>query len=332
MTDLTEHTLAGMRRRSLLMAGAGALLAAPTLAQPAVGRIVVGFPPGGAADGLARMLTTHLAGTMAPTVIVDNKAGAASRIAIEHVKEAASDGSVVLLAPDGAMALYPSVYRTLKYEPARDFIPVTRLVNMALVMFVGPAVPATVRTVADYVTWAKADSKRAVFATPAAGAVPHFLGAMLGRAAGLDLQPIHYKGGVPAMVDLVGGQVPMGFGSVSDGLAMVKAGRIRALAVSGARRTAAMADIPTFTELGYTELVAEIGLGTYVPSKTPRDVVTRLDAATQRALNSRELLAQLPDWGFDISAEGPAAFAARLESERKRWAGIVKSTGFTAME
>ncbi|VTU46340.1 Argininosuccinate lyase (plasmid) [Variovorax sp. SRS16] len=332
MTHLTSHPSACVCRRTLLLAGLGAMVSQSALAQPAMGRIVVGFPPGGAADVLARMLAVSLAGTMASNVIVDNRVGAASRIAVEHVKDAPADGSVMLLVPDGAMMLYPSVYRTLKYDPVRDFIPVTRLVNMALVMFVGPGVPATVRTVADYVAWAKTDPKRAVYATPAAGSVPHFLGAMLARVTGLDLQPVHYKGGTPAIVDLVGGQVPMGFGSVSDGLAMVKAGKIRALAASGARRTTALPDVPTFLELGYTDLVAEIGLGTFVPARTPRDDVARLDAATQRALASRELLAKLPDWGFDISAEGPAAFAARLEKERRRWTAIVKSTGFVAME
>lgn len=321
-----------MHRRSLLAASAGLILGNAASAQPAVGRIVVGFPPGGAADALARLLSGSLQTAMAANVIVDNRVGAASRIAVEHVKDASADGSVVLLVPDGAMMLYPFVYRNLKYDPARDFIPVTRLVNMPLVMYVGPGVPGYVRTVADYVTWAKADPKRAVYATPAAGAVPHFLGVMLGRAVGLDLQPVHYRGGAPAMVDLIGGQVPMGFGSLSDGLAMVKAGKVRALAASGARRATELPDAPTFLELGYPSMVAEIGLGTFVPAKTPREVVARIDVATQRALASRELLSQLPNWGFEVSAEGPAAFAARLEKERVRWSDIVKSTSFSAME
>ena len=319
-------------RRTLIAAGALLPLASAVRAQAGVGRIVVGFPPGGAADGLARLIAEKLRGTMAPNVIVDSRVGAASRIAVDHVRMAPADGSVMLLVPDGLMFLYPHVYKSLSYDPARDFIPVTRLINMALAMFVGPAVPTSVKTVADYVTWAKADPKRQVYGTPAAGAVPHFIGAMLARATGVDLQAVHYKGGAPAIVDLVGGQVPVVFGSVSDGLAMVQAGRARALAVSGSQRTVALPDVPTFLELGLRDVVVEVGLGTYVPAKTPADTVAKLNAAMQAALKTKELQTAIRDWGFDLSGEGPTEFAARLASEQKRWGDIVKMTGFTAME
>lgn len=319
-------------RRSLLAAGALLPFGASSWAQAGVGRIVVGFPPGGAADGLARLLAERLRGTMAPNVIVDNRVGAAARLAVDHVRAATPDGSVMLLVPDGIMFLYPHVYKSLNYEPSRDFIPVTRLVNMALVMFVGPAVPASVKSVADYLAWAKADPKRQVYGTPAAGAVPHFMGAMLARATGLDLQPVHYKGGAPAMQDLMGGQVPVVFGSVSDGFAMVQAGRARALAVSGSQRTASMPDVPTFQEIGYRDVVVEVGLGTYVPAKTPADVIAKINAASLAALKTPEIQRAARDWGFDITGEGPAEFAARLTRERARWADIVKATGFTAME
>jgi tripartite-type tricarboxylate transporter receptor subunit TctC len=319
-------------RRSLLAAGALLPFGHLSWAQTGIGRIVVGFPPGGAADGLARLLAERLRGTMASNVIVDNRVGAASRIAVDHVRAAAADGSVMLLVPDGIMFLYPHVYKSLSYDPSRDFIPVTRLVNMALVMFAGPAVPASVKSVSDYLAWAKADPKRQVYGTPAAGAVPHFMGAMLARATGLDLQPVHYKGGAPAMQDLLGGQVPVVFGSVSDGFAMVQAGRVRALAVSGSQRTASLPDVPTFKELGYRDVVVEVGLGTYLPARTPADVVAKINAASLAALRTPELQNAVRDWGFDISGEGPAEFSARLARERARWADIVKSTGFTAME
>lgn len=326
------NVASALKRRTVLAAGALLTLGSATVAQPSIGRIVVGFPPGGAADGLARLLAERLRGTMAANVIVDSRVGAAARIAVDHVRTAAADGSVMLLVPDGIMFLYPHVYKSLNYEPSRDFIPVTRLVNMALVMFVGPGVPASVKTVQDYLAWAKVDPKRMVYGTPAAGAVPHFMGAMLARATGLDLQPVHYKGGAPAIQDLIGGQVPVVFGSVSDGFAMVQAGRIRALAVSGSQRTASMPDVPTFVELGYRDVVVEVGLGTYVPARTPATVVAKLHAASLAALKSRELQTAIRDWGFDMSGEGPAEFAERLARERTRWADVVKMTGFTAME
>lgn len=321
-----------IRRRSVLAAGALLPLAGAVRAQAGTGHIVVGFAAGGAADGLARLMAEKLRGVAAPNMIVENRVGAAARIAIEFVRNAAADGTYMALVPDATMFLYPHVYKSLAYDPARDFTPVTRLINMSLVMYVGPAVPASVKTVADYVAWVKTDTKNLVYGSPAAGATPHFTGAMFARAAGLDMQPVHYKGGAPLIQDLVSGQVPVAFGSTSDGLAMVQAGKARALAVSGARRTAMLPDVPTFTELGFRDMVVEDGLGLYVPAKTPAATVAKLNQGAQAALTTRDLQTPIRDWGFDVSAEAPADFAARLARERARWGGIVKSTGFTAMD
>lgn len=320
------------RRR--LFAAAALLAFAPSraFAQRTISHIVVGFSAGGAADGLARLLAEKLRGTITSTVIVENRVGAASIIAADYVRAAPADGTAMLLAPDGVMFLYPHVYKSLNYEPERDFTPVTRLANMTLVMFAGPAVPANIKNLSDYLAWAKADDKRLMYGTPAAGAAPHFLGAMVARAAGLDMQPVHYKGGAPAIQELVGGQIPVMFGSVSDGLATVNAGKARALAVSSGERTAILPAVPTFRELGYPDLVIKVGLGTYVPSKTPRNVVEKLNSAMQDALQTEELKTAIRQWGFDVSREGPADFAARIAKERKRWAGIVQSTGFVAMD
>lgn len=319
-------------RRALLAAGALLPLAGGVRAQAGMGRVVVGFAPGGAADGLARLTADKLRGVAAPNVIVENKVGAAARIAIEYVKNAAPDGTTMALVPDATMFLYPHVYKQLSYDPARDLTPVTRLISMSLVMYVGPAVPASVKTVKDYIEWVKADPKRMVYGTPAAGATPHFTGAMFARAAGLDMQPVHYKGGAPVIQDLVAGQVPVAFGSTSDGLAMVQAGKARALAVSASKRTAMLPDVPTFQELGFRDIVVEDGLGIYVPSKTPAETVAKLNAGIQAALKTPDLQRPIRDWGFDISGEPPAEFSARLARERNRWAEIVKATGFAAME
>lgn len=324
--------LAGMRRRDLLAAGALTPLAGGALAQAGVGHIVVGFAAGGAADGLARLAAEKLRGVVAPNVVVENRIGAAARIAIEYVKASAPDGTNMVLVPDATMFLYPHVYKELKYDPAKDFIPVTRLISMSMVMYVGPAVPASVKTVKDYIEWVKTNPKNLVYGTPAAGATPHFTGAMFARAAGLEMQPVHYKGGAPAIQDLVAGQVPVVFGSTSDGIAMVQAGKARALAASASRRTAMFPDVPTFTELGFKDLVVEDGLGVYVPAKTPTDVVNRLNAGLQAALKTRDLQVPIRDWGFDISGETTSDFTERLNRERARWQAVVKATGFTAME
>jgi tripartite-type tricarboxylate transporter receptor subunit TctC len=338
--ETTMHRLARTPLTRRRVMGAAAL--APLLQLPAwtaqaqtgarTAAIVVGFPAGGAADGLARLMSDKLRGVTAPTVVVENRVGAGARIAIEHVRNAPADGSVMLLVPDATMFLYPHVYKALTYDPGRDFTPVTRLIGMSLAMFVGPMVPDSVKTVADYVAWVKADSKRLVYGTPAAGATPHFTGAIFARAAGLDMTPVHYKGGAPGIQDLAGGQVPVFFGSVADGVALVQAGKVRALATSGAKRAALLPDTPTYAELGYKDLVVEDGLGMYLPAKTPADQVQRLNAALQEAAKARDVLDAVRGWGFEISAESPPEFGARLQRERTRWGPIVKATGFVAIE
>lgn len=297
-----------------------------------VARIVVGFAAGGAADALARILSDKLRGVAAPSVIVENRVGAGARIAIDFVRTAPADGSVMVFVPDATMFLYPHVYKSLSYDVFRDFAPVTRVIGMSLAMFVGPLVPANVKTLADFVAWVKANPKYAVYGTPAAGATPHFTGAMFAKAAGLDMTPAHYKGGAPGIQDLVAGQVPVYFGSIADGAAMVEAGKVRAFAISGPQRAQLLRDVPTFRELGYNDMVVEDGLGLYVPAKTPADVVAKLNAATLEALKAKDLQDAIRNYGFDVSGEGPREFRARLERERQRWAAIVRATGFEAME
>ncbi len=333
MTDeISTFQAATIGRRTVLAAGAMLPFMRTSHAQGRPATIAVGFAPGGAADGLARLLAEKLRGSVAPTVLVDNRVGAAARIAIEHVRNAAPDGNTMLLVPDATMFLYPHVYKTLAYDPERDLIPVTRMIGMSLAMFVGPGVPDTVKTVPDYVAWVKTNPKNLVYGTPAAGATPHFTGAIFAQAAGLDMQPVHYKGGAPGIQDLIGGQVPVFFGSVSDGIAMVQAGKARALATSGIKRTALLSNVPTFQELGYRDLVVEDGLGVYLPAKVPAEIVAKLNNLTQEALKTKDLQDPIRNWGFDVSAEGPPAFSARLARERGRWGPIVKATGFTAME
>lgn len=319
-------------RRSLLAAGALQTLAGTSRAQGRPASIVVGFAPGGAADGLARLLADKLRTATGNPVLVDNRVGAAARIAIEYVRNAPPDGQTMILVPDATMFLYPHVYKSLGYDPERDFTPVTRLIGMQLAMFIGPGVPDSVKTVADYIAWVKTNPKNLVYGTPAAGATPHFTGAIFARAAGLDMQAVHYRGGAPGIQDLIAGQVPVFFGSVSDGIAMVQAGKARALATSGTRRTTLMPNVPTFAELGFRDLVVEDGLGVYLSSKVPSDAAAKLNVAAQDALKTKELLDPIRNWGFEVSGESSAEFAARLTRERGRWGPIVKATGFSAME
>ena len=323
----------GVHRRALVGAAlAGALGGRRVGAEERVARLVVGFSAGGTSDVAARALNNALRDVMGGEVVVDNRVGAGGRLAIEYVRVAPADGSVALLVPDTAMYLYPHVYRRLGYDPEHDFAPVARVANLAIALYVGPLAPASVVNLADYVRWVRADSRRAVFGTSAAGATPHFVGEMFARAAGLAMTAVHYRGGQPGIQDLVGGHLPAFFGAVPDGTAMQNAGRVRALATSGLQRSAVTPGVPTFAEQGYSDLVVEDGLGVYLPAAAPMPLVARLATALQEGLNGTEAQRAFAAIGLERAYEGPTLFAQRLRRERVRWAGIVRSSGFKAMD
>ncbi|MBT9488132.1 MAG: hypothetical protein IV093_11545 [Rubrivivax sp.] len=315
-----------------MLAGMPGLAAGQARAQGRAARLVVGFGPGGTSDLAARAISGSLREAMGGEVIVENRTGAGGRLAIEHVRATAADGSVALLVPDAMMYLYPHVYRQLRYDPERDFVPVARVANLAIGLYVGPMVPASVLTVADFVQWVRADARRAVFGTSAAGATPHFVGEMFARAAGLSMTPVHYRGGAPGIQDLAGGQLPAMFGAVPDGSVMQSAGRVRALATTGPRRSAATPDVPTFAEQNFGDLVVEDGLGVYLPAGAATSTVERMALALLRSLDSTEARRVFETIGLDRGYEGPEVFAQRLRRERTRWAGIIRSTGFKALD
>lgn len=328
----TRSTGALSQPRRKLLAGLLGLAVGHARAQGRIARLVVGFGPGGTSDLAARAVSGSLRDAMGGEVIVENRTGAGGQLAIEHVRDAAPDGSVALLAPDALMFLYPHVYRHLRYDPERDFVPVARVANLAIGLYVGPMVPASVLTVADFVQWVRADVRRAVFGTSAAGATPHFVGEMFARAAGLSMTAVHYRGGAPGIRDLAGGQLPAMFGAVPDGSVMQSAGRVRALATTGPRRSAATPDVPTFAEQDFGDLVVEDGLGVYLPAGAAISTVERMALALFRSLDSAEARRVFESIGLDKGYEGPEAFAQRLRRERARWAGIIRSTGFKALD
>ena len=201
-------------RRQLLAASAAGLLCAtassPRARAQAIKKpahIIVGFPAGGGTDLIARILADRLRGPYASTVLVENKPGAAARLAVEYVKNAEPDGSVMLFTPDFPITVYPHSFRSLNYDPLRDFTAVSPAAKSMLTYNIGPAVPEGVRTLAEFVQWCKANPAKAAYATTAAGGTPHFVGMMLANAAGVAMTPVHYRGGAPALQDLIGGHV-----------------------------------------------------------------------------------------------------------------------------
>ena len=263
-------------RRYVLAAGAAGILSATTgFVPPARAQVVkkpvhviVGFPAGGGTDIIARILADRLRGSYAATVLVENKPGAAARLSVEYVKNAEPDGSVMLFTPDFPITVYPHSFRSLNYDPLRDFTPVAPAARSMLTYNVGAGVPASVKTLADFVQWCKANPAKASYGTTAAGGTPHFVGMMLANEAGVSMTPVHYRGGAPALQDLVGGHVSASINPISESMAFAKAGTIRILAVTGSRRSAFLPEVPTMVEAGYN-VVVESWLGVFVPARPP---------------------------------------------------------------
>ena len=251
-----------LNRRQALGAAIGAIAVQGRLAGRAdaatldkVVHIIVGFPAGGGTDIVARVLAQALQGDYASSIVVEDRPGASARLAVEYVKNAPADGSVMLFTPDFPLTLYPSSFKSLKYDPVKDFIAVGPAAKGSLVLVIGPAVPADVKTLKDFIAWCKANPDKANVADTSPGATPHFTTVMLASEAKVTLTPVHYRGGAPAMEDLIGGHVPASVNPVSEVMAFAKAGKIRALAVTGEHRTPFLPDVPTMKEQGFNVVV-----------------------------------------------------------------------------
>jgi tripartite-type tricarboxylate transporter receptor subunit TctC len=291
--------------------------------------IIVGFPAGGGTDVIARILADRLRVPFASSVIVENKPGAAARVSVDYVKNAEPDGSVMLFTPDFPITLYPHSFRALSYDPLRDLAAVAPAAKSMLTYNVGPAVPASVTSLADFVQWCKANPGSANYATTAAGGTPHFVGVMLANAAGIAMTPVHYRGGAPALQDLLGGHVPAGVNPISETLSFAKSGTLRILAVTGARRSPFLPDVPTMREQGY-DVVVEGWLGAFVPARTPPETVRALGAAINEAARSPDMAENLARFGNEPAFQTPEEFAATVRADLARWGPVVKASGFVA--
>lgn len=318
------------RRDFIICSGATSLLAVTGAARAQAGttRIVVGFPAGAGADAIARKLADKLRESLGTTVIVDNVAGASGRLAAAQVKQAAPDGRTMLLAPSSTITIVPNLYTGDKrYDPLRDFVPVTEIATVPLGFVVGPA--AKGKTLAEYVQWVKADPRNATYASPGAGSGAHFLGAMFGKAAGLELAHVPYKGAAPAQQDVVGGQVPAYSGIIGRFvIGEHKAGRIKVLAISQPRRSPHLPDVPTFAEAGYPTVAASEWTGLFLPAKTPASIVEDLHRKVVAAIQSPDVQKMLADGAQEPVANGSAEFAALIAAELAAWGPVIRASGF----
>jgi tripartite-type tricarboxylate transporter receptor subunit TctC len=324
-----------LTRRNILTGSGASLVASAGLSRALAQAVkkpvhmIVGFPAGGGTDVTARITAEKLRGSYASTVLVENKVGAGSRLSVEYVKNAEPDGSVMLFTPEFPMTVYPHIYRSLGYDPLRDFTPVAPTASSMLTYVIGPAVPPEVKTLNEFMQWCKANPAKAAYATTAAGGTPHFVGVMVASAAGVAMTPVHYRGGAPALQDLLGGHVPASVNPISETFALANSGTLRILAVTGSRRSPFLPDVPTMREQGY-DVVIDSWIGLFVPVRTPAAVVSTLSAALAGASKSADVAENLAKFGSEPAFQTPEQFAARVKADIARWGPIVKASGFIA--
>jgi len=318
-----------MLRRNLLIAAASALPVASSFAQTdKTLRILVGFPPGGSLDTVARMLGEKMAVTLGRPVIVDNKPGAGGRIAAELLKNAAADGDTVMFAPIVVPVMAPLVFSKLNYNPQTDFTPVVHAASFHFGLAVSGDAPY--KTLSELLAWFRANPAKANFGIPAAGSLPHFFGLMVGNEAKVDIVPIPFQGGAPLLTAIAGNQVACGIDVLGEQLELARAGKIRILASSGSQRSKLVPDVPTFREAGFPTIQAQSWFAMYAPAKTPAALVTALNTAANKALQQADVGERYARLSLELGGGSPADLQKLQDAETARWAPIVKASGFKA--
>jgi len=310
-----------------LCAGLGAITAHAQQGGGPLIHFVVGFPAGGGVDAVARAVAQRVQQQTGRTVVVENRAGAGSRIAAEHVKNARADGNTVFIAPGSIMTLYPSTYKELGYDPLADFVPVTTLIDVQSALFANAAVPA--RNIREFKEWVGADAAaRSSLGSPADGSGPHFLGMTIMRGLGLPVTPIVYKGTAPMVADVLGGHIPAAINPIADLIEYHRTGRLRILAVGGSARSPLLPDVPTFEEAGLDVVGGEEWYGVFLPKGTPVDRQRELLKAIQAALQDPTLVKPFAERGWSVHFREPAQVAALLRKEAATWRTVVKSLNY----
>ncbi len=293
-------------------------------------RIITGFTPGGTSDTICRRVAARLQPAYGRSVVVENRTGAGGQIAITAVKSMPADGSVILQTPMSMLGIYPHIYKKLPYDPVADLTPVTQGAVFDFGFAVGPAVPASVKTLAEFLGWAKANPDKANFGSPASGSTPHFIGVLIGRSAGIELKHVPYRGTQPAILDMVGGQIQAVSGPVGEFTQHVAAGKCRLLATSGATRNKFAPGVPTLVEQGLKDMAFNEWFGFFLPARAAADVVQRANTALRAALADPETVQGLELMGLESKSSTPAELAALLRADTERWGPLIRSIGFTA--
>jgi tripartite-type tricarboxylate transporter receptor subunit TctC len=288
--------------------------------------MLVGYPPGGAVDVLGRLFAETMSEALGRPVVVENRPGAVGQIAAEALKAATPDGNTLMVAPDATVIIRPQTLSKPPFDPFADFAPVAHAGNWAFALGIHAGLP--VKTLADYVSWAKANRDKASFASSGAGGSTHFFGVLLGQTLGVPLAQVSYKGAGPAILDVVAGHVPATVQPLGTLLAQAKAGKIAVLAMSGRERSPGAPEVPTFAELGYASLSVEGWFGIFAPAGTPPETVAKLNGAFVQAMRAPAVRDRMRNLDLEVREMSAAEFASVVKADYGRWGPIIRASGF----
>jgi tripartite-type tricarboxylate transporter receptor subunit TctC len=323
MTTTRRSAIAALTSASLAPAFYGSAVAQTS--KPL--RVLVGYPPGGAVDVVAREVGEGLR-SAGYAVVVENRTGAAGRLATEQLMAAPADGATLVFMPGGNATIFPHVYAKLKVDPIKDLVPVAAACEFTFGLGVGPGTPA--KTLKEFVEWAKANPGKASYGTPGGGTAMHFMGVMFARAAGFEFTHVPYRGGAAAIVDVLGGTVPALATTLPNLVQPHRQGKLRILAFTGSKRLPGLPDVPTFKEAGYPGLEITENFGFFAHARTPPAIVAELHAALRAAATQSRVTAALEKLEFDPVSMTQAEYAALLKADHERWGPVIKATGYKA--
>jgi tripartite-type tricarboxylate transporter receptor subunit TctC len=300
--------------------------AAPSHAQNGPIKILVGLPPGGAVDIGARIVGEKLQGSLGQPVVVENKPGASTRIAVQALKASDANGQTLLVAPDAIVTLFPHVFKEVGYDPFKDLTPISQILHWSY----GFAVPdaSSAKTFAEFVALAKADPKFAFFASPSTGSQQHILGLQLGNLIGAKLDHVPFKGAADAMNALLGNSVPSAILTLGELTNLHQSGKVRVLATFTTSRTADLPGVPTFTEIGYSQMQATGAVAMFGPAGMAPALTERISKAVQNALADPTVKAKILNMGMEARSSTPQELDALGRSELARWGDVIKASGY----
>lgn len=323
-------------RRNLLHAGAGAALLAslPCVAKAQVAadtlRILCGYPPGSPPDVVARHVGEKLAGAYATSVVIENKTGAAGRLAVDACRSAQADGATMLLTPASVFTMYPFIYKKLSYDPQEDFLAVSQAADFSHALAVGPLVPESVGGARDFVRWCQQNRDKASCGNPGSGSLPHFIAVLMAREAGIDLRHVPYRGTGPATQDVLAGQIAAAMGPEGNFLPHVASGRLRVLALTDSHRSPYLPAVPTFREQGFRSIDLREWFGFFMPRGTPASQIQRCASCVATALRNPDVAHSFAQLGMTAGSSTPPQLSAKVAFELAHWKPVLENARFSA--